>query len=71
MTDCEEVMNALDECHARGFLFKAIGGCNKAKHAVNMCLRAERLDRTKENREKARMARAKREALWAEVDANS
>jgi COX assembly protein 2 len=70
-TGCEEVMNALDECHARGFLFKAIGGCNKAKTAVNRCLRAERLDRTKGNREKAKIEKAKREAAWAEIDANS
>lgn len=64
-------MNALDECHARGFLFKAIGGCNKAKHAVNMCLRAERLERTKQNREKAMIKNAKIKEIWREVDANS
>ncbi|KAE9979771.1 hypothetical protein EG328_000709 [Venturia inaequalis] len=70
-TNCEEVMQALDECHARGFLFKATGGCNSAKTAVNKCLRAERLDRTKQNRDKARAAKEKREAAWAEIDANS
>lgn len=70
-TGCEEVMNALDECHARGFLYAAVGNCNKAKRAVNKCLRAERLDRTKENREKAKIERAKREAAWAEIDKNS
>jgi COX assembly protein 2 len=64
-------MAALDECHARGFLFKATGGCNKAKTAVNMCLRAERLQRTKENREKAKEKKKEREALWAEVDRQS
>ena len=68
---CEEVMAALEECHARGFLYKAVGGCNKAKHEVNMCLRAERLQRTKENREKAREKQREREALWAEVDRES
>jgi COX assembly protein 2 len=64
-------MTALDECHARGFLYRAVGGCNKAKHAVNMCLRAERLQRTKENREKAMEKRRNTEALWAEIDQNS
>jgi COX assembly protein 2 len=64
-------MNALEECHARGFLYKAVGNCNKAKHAVNMCLRAERLERTKENREKAMEKRRQTEALWAEIDQNS
>ena len=64
-------MNALEECHARGFLYRAVGGCNKAKDAVNRCLRAERLERTKENRAKANEARKTREAMWAEIDANS
>lgn len=68
---CEEVMAALDECHARGFLYKAVGNCNKAKHLVNLCLRAERVERTKENREKAREKQQQREALWAEVDRES
>ncbi|OCK77920.1 UPF0287-domain-containing protein [Lepidopterella palustris CBS 459.81] len=64
-------MNALDECHARGFLYKAVGMCNDAKHQVNMCLRAQRLERTKQNREKAFAKRAQVEAAWAEIDANS
>ena len=64
-------MALLDECHARGFLYKAIGGCNKAKHNVNMCLRAERLERTKHNRERARVERQKVVEKWREIDANS
>ncbi|MCJ1243039.1 hypothetical protein MMC30_000235 [Trapelia coarctata] len=68
---CEEVMQILDECHARGFLYKAIGGCNKAKQDVNMCLRAERLERTAANREKAKVEREKIKEKWREIDANS
>ncbi|KAI9680040.1 MAG: hypothetical protein M1817_005056 [Caeruleum heppii] len=68
---CEEVMQLLDECHARGFLYKAVGMCNQAKHDVNMCLRTERLERTRRNREKARVERAKVKAMWSEIDANS
>lgn len=64
-------MNALEECHARGFLWKSMGMCTSAKHKVNMCLRAERLDRTKENREKARQKREKVEQKWADIEANS
>ena len=41
---CEEVMDILDECHARGFLWKSLGMCNDAKTAVNKCLRAQRLE---------------------------
>lgn len=68
---CEDVMNALDECHARGFLLSAIGTCNEAKRQVNMCLRAERLARTAANREKAKKERARIKAAFAEIDANS
>ena len=64
-------MQILDECHARGFLFKAIGGCNEAKRDVNMCLRAERLARTAANRETAKKEREKIKEVWREIDANS
>jgi COX assembly mitochondrial protein 2 len=68
---CEDVMNALEECHARGFLYKVVGGCNSQKTAVNKCLRAERLKKIAENREKAKAKREKVEAIWREVDENS
>ncbi|MCJ1352833.1 MAG: hypothetical protein MMC33_002817 [Icmadophila ericetorum] len=68
---CEEVMQILDECHARGFLYKATGGCNAAKRDVNMCLRAERLERTARNRELAKKEREKIKEKWKEIDMNS
>lgn len=64
-------MALLDECHARGFLWKAMGMCNDAKTNVNKCLRAQRLERTKANREAAKIKREKTEALWREIDENS
>ena len=64
-------MQILDECHARGFLYKAFGMCNKAKRDVNMCLRAERLERTARNREEARKDREKIKGRWKEIDMNS
>jgi len=64
-------MSMLDECHARGFLWKAIGGCNSAKTAVNKCLRAQRLERTAANREIAKAKNQEIRAKWAEIDANS
>ncbi|TVY80977.1 COX assembly mitochondrial protein [Lachnellula suecica] len=68
---CEEVMNMLDECHARGFLWKSMGMCNDAKTKVNMCLRAQRLERTKANREVAKAKNAQIREKWAEIDSNS
>jgi len=59
-------MNALDECHARGFLHKAIGSCNDIKRDVNRCLAAERYARAKRNRDQARDNRSRIEKIWAE-----
>jgi COX assembly protein 2 len=64
-------MAILDECHARGFMWKVFGMCNEAKTNVNKCLRAQRLERTKANREVAKVKRAHIESKWAEVDENS
>lgn len=68
---CEEVMALLDECHARGFMIKALGVCNSAKTNVNRCLRAQRLERTAKNREAAKIKRAETKALFAKIDAES
>lgn len=59
-------MTALDECHARGFLHKAIGSCNDIKRDVNRCLAAERYARAKRNRDQARGNRSRIEKIWAE-----
>lgn len=59
-------MNALDECHARGFLYKALGNCNDIKRDVNKCLSEERWARAKSNRDQAREKRKRVEKLWAE-----
>ena len=64
-------MTALDECHARGFLWKSLGMCSDAKDRVTLCLRAERLKRTAANREAARASRQKIRQAWDEIDANS
>ncbi|KAJ5584638.1 uncharacterized protein N7459_004438 [Penicillium hispanicum] len=63
--NCEEIMTALDECHARGFLYKALGNCNDIKRDVNKCLASERYDRAKRNRDQARSNRRRIEEIWA------
>ncbi|KAK2738508.1 hypothetical protein FQN57_007023 [Myotisia sp. PD_48] len=62
--NCEEIMTALDDCHARGFLYKSIGGCNEIKREVNRCLGAERAKRAKQNRDEARANRKRIEQIW-------
>ena len=59
-------MTALDECHARGFLWKALGNCNDIKRDVNRCLGAERVKRAQRNREQAREKRQRIEKIWEE-----
>ncbi|KAL6712051.1 hypothetical protein ACN47E_003094 [Coniothyrium glycines] len=68
--NCADVVAILEECHARGFIWKVTGNCTDAKHKVNMCLRAQRLERTRKNREEAKEKRQKIQAVWAELDAN-
>lgn len=68
---CEDVMNALEECHAKGFLWKSMGMCSNTKHEVNSCLRAERLKRTATNREIAKAKREKINKAWADIEENS
>ncbi|KAJ5887769.1 hypothetical protein N7495_007810 [Penicillium taxi] len=63
--NCEEIMTALDECHARGFIHKAIGSCNDIKIEVNKCLSSERSDRAQQNRDEARNKRRRIEEIWA------
>ena len=68
---CEKVMAALEECHAQGFLHKMIGGCNDAKRDVNLCLRAERLERSAKNREKSKEKNERVKRIWREIDEES
>jgi COX assembly mitochondrial protein 2 len=68
---CEEVMYALEECHARGFLYQALGQCNEAKRALNKCLRKARLERSRENFEKSREKNEKLKQMWKNIDENS
>ncbi|KAJ5519952.1 hypothetical protein N7463_000405 [Penicillium fimorum] len=63
--NCEEIMTALDECHAKGFLHKVIGSCNDIKRDVNKCLSGERYERAKRNRDDARSNRRRIEEIWA------
>ena len=52
-------------------MWKAIGMCNDAKTQVNKCLRAQRLERTKANRDTSKTKNQDIKEKWAEIDANS
>ncbi|ORY19395.1 cmc1-like protein [Clohesyomyces aquaticus] len=68
---CADVVAALDECHARGFLWKVFGNCNDAKHKVDMCFRAQRVEVARLNREKAREKKKQIQAVWQELEEES
>jgi len=38
---CLKEIQAINECHARGFLARLKGDCNAAREALNLCLRKE------------------------------
>ncbi|KAI5786394.1 cytochrome c oxidase biogenesis protein Cmc1-like protein [Peziza echinospora] len=68
---CDEIIAALDACHARGFLVKATGMCNGVKRDVTKCLRAERVERMRKHREPALVKRAEIKQMFKDIDANS
>lgn len=40
-TACLKEIQAMNECHARGFLARLKGDCNATREALNLCLRKE------------------------------
>ncbi|CED84532.1 Uncharacterized conserved protein [Phaffia rhodozyma] len=70
MTACEDVIKALEECHAT--MKKWWGGCNQNKVDVTLCLRAERVARTQNHRQEAKTKNAERkkkmEAIMQDLD---
>jgi COX assembly protein 2 len=61
-------MNALEECHARGFLYKSLGNCNDAKQKVSDCLKVARGKRLDENRARARARKEEQEQKRKDLD---
>ncbi|KAM0573692.1 hypothetical protein ACHAO2_007193 [Verticillium nonalfalfae] len=65
---CEDVMNALEECHARGFLYKSLGNCNTAKQHVSDCLKVARMKRLDANRAAGKAKRDEKARKIAEIN---
>ncbi|SNX83111.1 related to CMC2 - protein of the mitochondrial intermembrane space involved in respiratory chain complex assembly [Melanopsichium pennsylvanicum] len=68
---CAPLIQALNECHAQGVWHKITGGCNGIKHELNMCLRAERVERTANHVKESRQNRKKTEEVWKKIDDES
>jgi len=64
-------MNALEECHAQGFMWKAMGMCNNAKKNLVQCLKAERWKSQSANRNGVADKKDRVRQLWKEIDENS
>ena len=68
---CQELMIAFEECHAKGFLWKASGMCNDAKAELANCLKAERFKHQSENRNQVADKKDIIRRKWKEIDENS
>lgn len=64
-------MDALEECHAKGFMWKSLGMCNEAKDQLSACLRAERYKTQSLNRNSVQDKQSKIRQKWKEIDENS
>ncbi|GAA5901013.1 hypothetical protein JCM6882_006001 [Rhodosporidiobolus microsporus] len=67
-TQCLAVIEALKRCHDEHSWAKFAGACNDQKHALNLCLRGERLERTDKNREAAKKKRDEVQKRWREIE---
>lgn len=64
-------MIALEECHAKGFVWKAAGMCNDAKEQLVKCLKAERAKSQDLNRSGVQDKKTRIRQKWKEIDENS
>jgi COX assembly protein 2 len=64
-------MMALEECHAKGFMWKAAGMCNDTKEKLTACLRAERAKMQDSNRNGVENKQARIRQKWKEIDESS
>jgi COX assembly protein 2 len=68
---CEDLIAALEECHARGLLWKSMGMCGGAKDQLSKCLKGERTKQLAVNQSSSGEKKQKIKQLWEEVDRNS
>lgn len=64
-------MVALEECHAKGFMWKSMGMCNDQKEKLSTCLKIERYKNQSTNRNGVADKKDKIRQLWKEIDENS
>ncbi len=65
------MINALEACHARGFMWKSLGLCNDAKEKLAACLRLERSKTQSTNRTNVQDKQSRVRQKWKEIDENS
>ncbi|KAF9512790.1 hypothetical protein BS47DRAFT_1297208, partial [Hydnum rufescens UP504] len=61
---CKEIVEELEKCREAGFINRYFGGCNDVKRKLNLCLRAERAERTARHIEKSRRENKSPEEAW-------
>ncbi|VEU20403.1 DEKNAAC101384 [Brettanomyces naardenensis] len=68
--ECEDIIQALEECHKQGFMAKAFGKCTPVKQQLSMCLHetrmAEQRKKILQQREKIKSFEQKKKKLFEE-----
>lgn len=57
--ECNQLIRKLQECHEENRVGRVFGVCNALDASVLKCLRKERADNARQNREAAELKRAK------------
>ncbi|ORZ38181.1 hypothetical protein BCR44DRAFT_116357 [Catenaria anguillulae PL171] len=65
---CQEIIKALNECHATSGWKKYFGACNDLKHKLNQCLTEDYVARRAVNAAEAKKRRDKAEKVWDELE---
>jgi COX assembly protein 2 len=67
--DCGDIVKALEECQAQGFMSRAFGKCDTVQNELNLCLRRERLERQALHFKEANAKRQDLQKKWKELEA--
>ncbi|GMI09124.1 hypothetical protein TrVE_jg12624 [Triparma verrucosa] len=65
--DCQDVIKALQMCHATKPYMKFVGGCNDEKAAIDHCFREEKARMRKTNMNRARRNDEEFEKEWESI----
>lgn len=66
--ECNELISQLKNCHNENKFVKFLGVCNKIDNQVVVCLRNERAERSRVNREKSKVQQLRIQERMKKLD---